>query len=105
MNTKILSARIIVEYDPINGEAVPDGLIASKARSLDRGNRYCFSNEAMILAVRLAVREKHYFADRIEIVYQGQSYFLNENGMFDNTDAIPAGFCDTHYNLLARIIG
>ena len=91
-----------VVYDPINGEAIPDGSVMDFALNLPEKGIVTVSNEIVFLAIRvLIIREQLDYKD-IQFMYKEEVLSVNEKGRPSHW---PNGFCDLSEQFLEAIFG
>lgn len=69
--------KLTIIYDPVNGEAVADGLVEEYAKnsydcalSLETGITDTISTELLITAIRVGIKEGKFDKDKIDFVYK-----------------------------------
>lgn len=100
---------LIIEYDSIDGEVVPDGHVRGWADDLAEGHKgsknsihIVVGSVLMIDATRLLVAEKK--LDHREVIYRFGNFDQNpdKNGMLCTW---PKGFCDIYDDILEELLG
>lgn len=99
---------IYVEFDPFSGPPVRDGDINQQLEDIswtlahgispDNKWEYRYSNELVILAIRVAIIEGRFKHTDFKFVYQGAEMNISEDGDFDPW---PNSFC-VQSQLLSR---
>ncbi|NIA10712.1 MAG: hypothetical protein GWP10_13540 [Nitrospiraceae bacterium] len=99
---------LIIEYDPINGESVPDGEIKEwlknkidLASELESELNVVTSTSLIIEEARAMIHEHTLSSKDIVFKYKGEMLYSDE---FGKLDYWPAGFCDTFEKILDRLI-
>jgi hypothetical protein len=101
-----------VFYDPINGDSVPDGKCADKAKACelmaksDTDFEIILSSEVAIAAIRVLIRAGDIPLDRIQVYYRDSTAHYEEQINFDKDGRSPnwpKGFCDTYQDFLMEL--
>lgn len=93
-------------YDPVNGQATPDGLVASLvaqliADSKTRDVEFTTGSSMVVDHLRLCVARKEITPAEVRLPFEGQLLDLSANGRFIR---LPAGYCDLHGILLRALV-
>lgn len=100
---------LIIEYDTLEGRVIPDGNVLEWADNLaetynkiDSGDlTIIVSSAIMIDATRLLIKEKKLNHKEVTYKFEEQNIEVDKRGTLR---IYPEGFCNTHYNILARLI-
>jgi predicted ATPase len=100
--------RLIINYDPVNGEAVPDGKIFSYVKDL------VVIAEARIVPMEVTVGSSTIIEEIRALILEGvlshkDILFKFERkelrvDKYGNLNSWPKGFCDTYENILERLV-
>lgn len=86
-------------YDPIEGQAVPDGLVEQVWEGIKNCDEFCTSTGLMLTRARLGyVRGE---IQELVVKFEGKLISVNEYG---NLDSWPPGLDDFSMNLLHQLI-
>jgi hypothetical protein len=91
-----------IEYD-MDGLAIADHKAEETARAfLQSDDSYIkVSTDNFVTAVRVLIHEKFIAHTEVEFLFKGTKLPPNKNGRLNHW---PLGFCDTHEDLLSRLL-
>ena len=70
-----------ITFDPINGTPIADGKVLDFAENLP--DECTVSNEIVIDAIRYQILKGRHKHDEVQIVFEGETFSLNEYANFD----------------------
>lgn len=98
---------VIIEYHPINGKAIPDGMVVETFRQIKWMIEICqyehliYSTENIFNRIRLSVVEGEIDPEKFRFYYDGQEIVVNRYGA---TQKWPKGFCGFNTFLSEQIL-
>ena len=102
--------RLVIEYDSINGEVVPDGKVYSHVNDIISTSKNENISSPIIIMVgsvvlfdafRVAVKEKRIDNRDVIIHFKEKDYELDTEGKISNW---PEGLCDIYDEILDKLI-
>ena len=101
-------SKLIIEYDPINGQCIPDGKIkewiedkVSLSSELKSELIVITSSSLVIEEVRALIGEHVLSNKNIAFKFKGEMLYPDRSGMLDYW---PKGFCDIFENILEKLM-
>jgi hypothetical protein len=91
---------MIIEYDPINGEAIPDGLIEQTWENIKVLQKFCTSSELLFDRARIALCEGE--IQDLQLQYKGEVYDCPLPAAWPVPH--PEDYLDVHIDILQRLI-
>lgn len=103
---------LIIEYDSVIGEIVPDGHVRDWAESIAESYAMCkepkdllhttVSSVLMVDAIRLLIMKGEINHKEVVFRFEGHDLEVDKNGMLR---VWPKGFCDIYDNILEELLG
>jgi len=100
--------KLIVNYDPINGEVVADGKVASYVRDMIatakvflKSIEYSVGTSLIVEEIRALIHEGTISHEDVVLKFKGEELNIDSQGYIDYW---PRGFCDASDNILNRLL-
>lgn len=94
---------LCIEFDAVNGIAIPDGLAESYVQSLidnPPDSTFVVSSSIFIQALRVAIKEGRLLHSDVIITFNSEQIPINSSGSISQW---PKGFCSHEIDFLSRL--